>query len=128
MIVQSFYDVRNQLGIGFLEKVYENALAMELRERGLFVQQQQPVKVFFKGQEVGDYFADLLVERTIIVELKVAEVLSSRHEAQLLNYLKASEINLGLLLNFGPKPEVKRKIYETARKGPNNIRSGSLNG
>ena len=122
MIVQSFYDVRNQLGIGFLEKVYENALAMELRERGLFVQQQQPVNVFFKGQQVGEYFADLLVEKTVLVELKVAEVISVRHEAQLLNYLKASEINLGLLLNFGPRPEVKRKIYESARRGLNNNR------
>lgn len=114
-IVLAFYFVRNELGVGFLEKVYENALAMELRERGFFVQQQQLIKVFFKGVEVGDYFADLLVEESVIVELKVVEMLASKHEAQLLNYLKASEINLGLLLNFGPKPEVKRKIYETAR-------------
>jgi GxxExxY protein len=114
-IVQAFYFVRGELGVGFLEKVYENALAMELRERGYFVQQQQPIKVFFKGSEVGDYFAGLLVEKSVLVELKVVEMLASKHEAQLLNYLKASEIALGLLLNFGPKPEVKRKIYETAR-------------
>ena len=114
-IVKAFYYVYGELGIGFLEKVYENALALELRERGFQVQQQLPVKVFFKEQEVGDYFADLMVEETILVELKVVETLMHKHEAQLLNYLKASEINLGLLLNFGPKPQVKRKIYEAAR-------------
>ena len=114
-IVQAFYYVYGELGVGFLEKVYENALALELRERGFCVQQQLPVKVFFKEQEVGDYFADLMVEETALVELKVVETLMHKHEAQLLNYLKASDINLGLLLNFGPKPQVKRKIYETAR-------------
>src|SRR5690606_24658752 len=106
-IVQSFYFVYNTLGYGFLEKVYENALAFELRERGLFVQQQQPIAVYFKNVKVGEYFADLLVENLVLVELKAVENLKLEHEAQLLNYLKATEIDLGLVLNFGPKPEVK---------------------
>lgn len=114
-IIKSFYFIYNSLGYGFLEKVYENALAFELREHGLFVQQQEPIAVYFKNVKVGDYFADLLVENQLIVEMKAAEFLKIEHEAQLLNYLKATNIELGLLLNCGPKPEVRRKIYQTAR-------------
>jgi GxxExxY protein len=114
-IVQAFYQVYNTLGYGFLERVYENALAIELRKRGLVVQQQAPVKVYYDGQQVGEYYADLLAENCVIVELKAAEVLGDEHHAQILNYLKATEIEVGLLLNFGPKPEVKRKVFETAR-------------
>lgn len=114
-IIKSFYFVYNTLGYGFLEKVYENALAFELREYGLFVQQQEPIAVYFKNVKVGDYFADLLVENQIIVEMKAVEVLKIEHEAQLLNYLKATNIELGLLFNCGPKPEVRRKIYQAAR-------------
>lgn len=113
---QAFYSVYNALGYGFLEKVYENALLLELQERGLFVQQQQAVPVYFKGVQVGDYYADLLVEKCVIVELKAVEQIAIGHEAQLLNYLKASQIDLGLLLNFGAKPQIKRKIYESARR------------
>lgn len=116
IIVQAFYSVYNALGYGFLEKVYENALLLELQERGLFVQQQQAVPVYFKGVQVGDYYADLLVEKCVIVELKAVEQIAIGHEAQLLNYLKASQIDLGLLLNFGAKPQIKRKIYESARR------------
>lgn len=116
IIVQTFYSVYNALGYGFLEKVYENALLLELQERGLFVQQQQAVPVYFKGVQVGDYYADLLVEKCVIVELKAVEQIAIGHEAQLLNYLKASQIDLGLLLNFGAKPQIKRKIYESARR------------
>ena len=116
VIVQAFYFVYNALGYGFLEKVYENALVLELRERGIFVQQQQATPVYFKGVQVGDYYADLLIENCIIVELKAVDHIIIEHEAQLLNYLKASDINLGLLLNFGNKPQVKRKIYEIARR------------
>jgi GxxExxY protein len=115
-IVQAFYHVYNVLGYGFLEKVYENALAIELRKRGLGVRQQAPIRVYYEGQQVGEYFADLLVEECVIVELKAAEALADEHHAQLLNYLKATDIEVGLLINFGPKPEVKRKIFETARK------------
>lgn len=116
VIVQAFYFVYNALGYGFLEKVYENALVLELRERGIFVQQQQATPVYFKGVQIGDYYADLLIENCIIVELKAVDHIIIEHEAQLLNYLKASDINLGLLLNFGTKPQVKRKIYEIARR------------
>ena len=83
---------------------------------GLDVQPQAPIKVFYEGEEVGEYFADLLVEACVIVEIKAAEALCNEHHAQLLNYLKATDIEVGLLLNFGPKPEARRKVYETARK------------
>jgi GxxExxY protein len=115
-IINAFYHVYNQLGYGFLEKVYENALAHELRKRGHQVQQQVPIEVFYDGISVGKYFADLLVDEAIILELKSAEAIADMHEAQLINYLKATQIDVGLVLNFGPKPQVKRKVYETARK------------
>ena len=115
-IIGTFYDVYNELGYGFLEKVYENALVHELKKRGFQVYQQAPVEVFYDGLLVGQYFADLLVENTVIVELKAAEGIAEEHEAQLLNYLKASDLDIGLLLNFGPKPQIRRKIYETARE------------
>lgn len=115
-IIGAFYDVYNELGYGFLEKVYENALAHELRKRGHHVQQQAPVNVFYDELLVGSYYADLLVDDSVIVELKAAKTIAEEHEAQLLNYLKATEIDVGLILNFGPKPQVKRKIYELARK------------
>ena len=116
-IIKAFYKVYNTLGYGFLEKVYENALAIELKQQGLSVVQQAPIKVYYNGQLVGEYYADLLVEDKVIVELKAVEALADEHHAQLLNYLKATEIQVGLLLNFGPtKPEVRRKIFETARR------------
>ncbi len=114
-IIQAYYHVYNALGYGFLEKVYENALAIELRKRGLRVEKQAPIKVYYEGEEVGDYYADLLVEGCVIVELKAAEALAEEHHAQVINYLKATTIEVGLLVNFGPKPEVKRKIFEAAR-------------
>ena len=115
IVVQAFYEVYNTLGHGFLEKNYENSLVLELRSHGLRVAQQSPVAVYYKGQKVGDYFVDILVEDCLILELKAVEELALEHEAQLLHYLKATEIDLGLLLNFGPKPKVRRLIYETAR-------------
>jgi GxxExxY protein len=115
-IVQAFFHVYNVLGYGFLEKVYGKAMVIELQKRGLTVRPQVPIKVYYEGQEVGDYFADLLIEECVIAELKSVEALAEEHHAQLLNYLKATEIEVGLLLNFGPKPEVKRKVFETARK------------
>jgi GxxExxY protein len=116
VVVQAFYEVYNTLGHGFLEKNYENALVLELRSRGLYVAQQAPVAVYYKDQKIGDYFVDILVENCLVVELKAVEELSPEHEAQLLHYLKATDIDLGLLLNFGPKPKVRRLIYETARQ------------
>jgi len=116
-IIKAFYKVYNTLRYGFLEKVYENALAIELKQQGLSVVQQAPIKVYYNGQLVGKYYADLLVEDKVIVELKTVEALTDEHHAQLLNYLKATEIQVGLLLNFGSaKPEVRRKIFETARR------------
>jgi GxxExxY protein len=110
-IIKAFYKVYNRLGYGFLEKVYENALALELQAEGLSVKQQPPVKVYYGQQAVGEYYADLVVEDRVILELKSAEALHQSHEAQLLNYLKATQIEIGLLLNFGPRPEFRRKLF-----------------
>ena len=115
-IIQAYYKVYNTLGYGFLEKVYENALVVELKQMGWKVQAQQPVNVSYKGEEVGVYFADLLVNGCVIVELKAAEAIGEDHEAQLLNYLRATKIEVGLLLNFGKKPAIKRKVYSTVFK------------
>jgi GxxExxY protein len=112
-VVQSFYYVYNALGYGFLEKVYENALQVRLEQQGLLAEKQRLINVFFEGQVVGEYFADLLVEQCLIVEVKCVDALADEHTAQLLNYLKATGISLGLLLNFGPKPQVKRRIYSS---------------
>ena len=117
LILKAFYKVYNTLGYGFLEKVYENAMVLELRKMGLKAVPQAPIQVFYEGQVVGEYFADLLVEDAVIVELKAVRALAAEHEAQLLNYLKATRYEVGLLLNFGPKPQVKRKVYDNERKG-----------
>ena len=114
-IIKAFYKVYNTLGFGFLEKVYENALFIELRSMGLFVEKQRRIKVFYESQEVGDYFADLIVDEKVIVELKASEALCEEHEFQLINYLKATEIEVGLLLNFGKKPEFKIKIFSNEK-------------
>ena len=110
-IIHCFYKVYNTLGYGFLEKVYENALMFELTKNGLFVERQKPIKVHYEDKLVGEYFADLIVDNKIILELKALESLIEEHELQLINYLKATDIELGLLLNFGKKPEVRRKIF-----------------
>ena len=115
-ILKAFYKVYNTLGFGFLEKVYEQSMAIEISRRGLSVRRQAPIKVFYESQLVGEYFADLLVDDAVIVELKAAERLIPEHEAQLLNYLKATEMEVGLLLNFGPTPSFKREVFTNARK------------
>jgi GxxExxY protein len=105
------FEVNRVLGSGFLEKIYENALLLELRKRGLKAESQVPIKVLYKGNTVGDYSADILVEEKVIVELKTVEALDNVHEAQLLNYLKATGIQVGLLVNFKhPKAEIKRMV------------------
>ena len=119
-IINAFYHVYNTLGYGFLEKVYENALAKELTKRGHSVKQQVPIQVFYEGEAVGEYFADILVDDKVILELKATEETAKAHEAQLVNYLKATDIQVGLLLNFGPKAEFKRKIFT---KGKNRTRT-----
>ncbi len=116
-VISAFYDVYNTLGYGFLERVYENAMVIELRDRGIEVIQQSSIQVYYQYEVIGEYFADLLIENKVIVELKASKTLVIEHEAQLLNYLKASRYEVGLLLNFGPKPEIKRKVFGNERKG-----------
>lgn len=110
-IIRKFYIVYNKLGYGFLEKVYEKALKYELEKSGFQVQRQSPISVYYETLLVGEYFADLLVENKVILELKAAEQLCEEHELQLINYLKATDIEVGLLLNFGKKPDVRRKVF-----------------
>ncbi len=110
-IIKAFYKVYNTLGYGFLEKIYENAMFIELAAMGFFVNKQGQIKVKYEGKEVGEYYADLIVENCVIIELKAAENLCEEHKFQLINYLKATEIEVGLLLNFGKKPEFKRKVF-----------------
>lgn len=109
-IIKAFYNVYNQLGYGFLEKVYEHAMMIELAKLGLSSVNQFPIKVYYDQQSIGDYYADILIENLVIVELKAAENLCPEHECQLINYLKATELEVGLLLNFGKEPQFKRKV------------------
>ncbi len=115
-IINCYYTVYNTLGYGFLEKVYENSLMIELNKQGIRAEKQKPIKVYYDDELVGEYFADIIVEDTIIIELKAAEFLIEEHELQLINYLKATDKEIGLLLNFGKKPEFKRKIFTNDRK------------
>jgi len=110
LILKAFFKVYNTLGYGFLEKVYENAMLIELRKMGLRCSNQLPIQVFYDDQVVGDYTADILVEEIVIVELKAIESLAPIHETIVVNYLKGTELEVGLLLNFGPKPEYKRRV------------------
>lgn len=116
LIIKIFYKVYNTLGYGFLEKVYENAMIHELRKNGFLCENQRQIRVFYDGLEVGVYLPDIIVDETIILELKTSEYLKEENEFQLINYLKATEIEIGLLLNFGKKPEIKRKIFTNDRK------------
>ena len=115
-ILKAYYKVYNTLGYGFLEKVYENAMCIELRRQGFKVQQQQAIRVFYEAEDVGEYFADIIVDDAVILELKAADKLANEHECQLTNYLRATKIEVGLLLNFGTKPEHKRKIFTNDKK------------
>ncbi len=108
-MIAAAYDVHNQLGFGFAEKIYENAMAIKLNQKGLKVIQQAPITVYFENQLIGEYFADMLVNDSVIVELKSVSDLSKAHEAQILNYLKATGIKIGLLINFGEKIKVARR-------------------
>jgi len=115
-IIKAFYTVYNTLGYGFLEKVYENAMMIELKKEGISAVSQSPIRVLYEGEVIGEYFADILVDNKVIVEIKAAKNLVEENEAQLLNYLKATEVEVGLLLNFGVKPEVRRKAFNNLRK------------
>lgn len=111
-IIGCAFKVHKILGSGFLEKVYENALRVELMKQGLRVRQQEPIKIWYEGQMVGDYFADLLIEERIIIELKAVQSLVKEHDVQLVNYLTATKMDVGLLINFGSSVQVKRKYRE----------------
>jgi GxxExxY protein len=115
-IIHAFYKVYNTLGYGFLEKVYENALVIELKKANLKCNQQQQIDVFYDEQKIGDYFADIIVEDKIIIELKAIENLAPEHEAQLVNYLRATNMEVGLLLNFGKTPQHKRRVLTNKYK------------
>jgi len=115
-IIKAVYYVYNQLGSGFLESVYEKALALQLKKLGYFVQRQSQLKVYFEGEVVGDFRADMIVNDCVILELKAMEILHPIHEVQLVNYLKAIEIEVGLLINFGEVVDVKRRVLSNDRK------------
>ncbi len=131
-IIGAFFDVYNELGYGFLEHIYQQAFAMALESARLEVNRQYPIPVFFRGAKVADYRADLVVARTVLVELKAAQVLIPAFEKQLLNYLRATDLQVGLLFNFGPKPEFKRLVFENMRKNirvhPRHPRSSASKG
>lgn len=111
-VIGAFFKVYNELGFGFLEKVYENAMAIMLSEIGFHVSRQFPIEVTFHDQPVGKYYADIVINEKIILELKAESALHPMHEAQLINYLKATDYRLGLLFNFGEKPQFKRKVWK----------------
>lgn len=115
-IIGVFFDVYNELGHGFLESVYEEAMSMAMTEAGLSVERQVPIQVFFRGASVGEFRADTVVNQVVLLEYKAARSIDTAHEKQLLNYLRATAIEVGLLLNFGIKPEFRRFVYENARK------------
>ncbi|HZK69625.1 MAG TPA: GxxExxY protein [Paludibacter sp.] len=116
IILTQFYRIYNDLGYGFLERVYQNALYFALVDAGLKCEAEKPIKIYHDGRVVGDYRADLLVEDRVILELKACDELNSAHEAQLINYLKATKIEVGYLLNFGKKAKFSRKVYSNNRK------------
>jgi GxxExxY protein len=115
-IIKCYYTVYNKLGHGFLEKVYENSLLIELRKAGMNCQKQVAIDVFYDVQKVGEYYADIIVEDKVILELKAAETLCDEHECQLTNYLRATKIEVGLLLIFGKTPQIKRKVFNNEYK------------
>lgn len=115
-IIKVFYSVYNELGFGFLEKVYQNAMMIALKDEGFKVEAQKKMEVQCWGEVVGEYYADIVVNDLVILELKAAETLLQEHELQLINYLKATNMEVGLLLNFGSKRELKRKLFTNDNK------------
>ena len=115
-VIGVFFDVYNEMGHGFLESVYENAFALALTDNSFDVKRQISIPVWFRGQKVGDFVADMLIENSVLLELKAVRVLEASHEAQILNYLRATDLEVGLLLNFGVKPQFKRFAYDNSRK------------
>ena len=117
-LIGIFFNIYNELGHGFLESVYEQAFSVSLAESDIFFQRQVAVPVWFHGQRIGDFRADLLVEEKVIVELKAGRLIDSSWEKQLLNYLRATDVEIGMLFNFGPKAEFRRYIFENEKKNP----------
>ncbi|HEU5415075.1 MAG TPA: GxxExxY protein [Candidatus Angelobacter sp.] len=115
-IIGVFYDVYNELGFGFLESVYESAMALALTEQGLSFERPVSIPVYFHNQKIGAYDADLLVGGLVLLELKACKAIEPAHEAQLLHYLRSTTVEVGLLLNFGPRPQVRRLAFENERK------------
>lgn len=116
LIIKAYFKVYNKLGYGFLEKVYDNAFLIELKKMGFDVKSQYPIEVYYEEFQVGEYYADILVDDCIIIENKAMEALREEHEFQLINYLKATDIEVGLLFNFGKMPSFKRKYFTNDRK------------
>ena len=123
LIIKAYYNVYNTLGFGFLEKVYENSMMIELKNLGLNCSNQIAIKVNYKDKIVGDYYADIIVNNSVIIELKAAKSLCEEHEIQLVNYLKATNMEVGLLINFGKEPEFKRKVLTNEYKKFNRRKS-----
>ncbi|HYN15149.1 MAG TPA: GxxExxY protein [Terriglobales bacterium] len=115
-LIGIFFNIYNELGHGFLESVYEQAFSISLAERGIFFERQVAVPVWFRGRQIGDFRADLMVERKVIVELKTGRAIDPGWEKQLLNYLRATEVEVGLLFNFGPEPQFRRFVFGNERK------------
>jgi len=126
-VIKAFYETYNELGYGFLEAIYENAFCRALRDAGLEVQRQVPVVVYFRGEPVGEFRLDTVVEGCVIVEIKAASNLAPAHEAQLINYLKAAKIEVGLLLNFGPKAQFKRRALTSSASDPRSSAESAAN-
>jgi GxxExxY protein len=127
LILGAFYQVYRDLGYGFLERIYEIAMLMKTRELGLHVQRQLPIDVHYQGEKIGRYFADLAVNHAVIVEIKAAKAICEENEAQLLNYLKATDYEVGLLLNFGYRPQFKRLVFANDRKGTRTTQTTRMN-
>lgn len=117
-LIRIFFDIYNELGHGFLESVYEQAFAVSLAENGIFFERQIAAPVWYHGKQIGDFRADLLVDRKVIIELKVGRAIEPAWEKQLLNYLRATEIEVGMLFNFGPSAEFKRYVFDNNKKNP----------
>jgi GxxExxY protein len=115
-IIGEFYQIAAELGHGFLESTYEAAMTIALRGLGLRVERQVPITVYFRGQVIGRYKADMLVESAVIVELQAGQGIDAAHEAQIINHLKATELEVGLVMNFGPRPTFKRRVFANERK------------
>lgn len=124
-IINSFYKVYNVLGYGFLEKVYENAMVIELKSAGFKILQQQNIKVYYENHVVGNYFADIIVNDLVILEIKASDGLRDENKAQLINYLKATNKEVGLLFNFGQKPDFKRAVFSNERKERSKIETSN---